>query len=120
MKYLIALMIPILFVMCKSKEVLPTAESVVYYVVFKEGITPKKIKDDLKFDLSQFEKASDSSNQWLLDFQEEASKASKIRSSLLNHADVVSVFSKEQYVKIKAKKESGGKAGKLGRKVEKQ
>ena len=120
MKYWIVLVLPLLFVACKTKKLVPESEEISLYVMLKEDVSPKNIKGDLTFDLSSYDKASDMANQWLFKFIEEKSKENKIRAELLNHPQVISVFDQEQYAKIKAKKESGGKQGVTGKKALKQ
>ena len=120
MKYWIVLALPLLFMACKTKKIVPGSEEISLYVMLKQDVSPKTIKEDLSFDVNSYRKASDIANQWLFKFIEEKSKENQIRAELLNHSQVISVFDQEQFAKIKAKKESGGKDGITGKKVLKQ
>ena len=106
--------------MCKSKAVIPSDQLLNYIVILKKDVTVKDLKKDLKNDVKDFNKMKSEMNQWALVFHGESKESSTIKAELLNHHDVVSVFSKEEFEKmqLKEKKDDNGQSSR--KKVTKQ
>ncbi len=102
--------------MCKSKNTLPITEPIIYVVILESDTSPKAIKKDISYDLIDFKKANKTLNQWILKFNEDSKKKKKIKTVLLNHPNVVSVFSQEQMDKINLKNSKKAKVGSIGKK----
>lgn len=101
--------------MCKSKSVISTDQLLEYVVILEKNATPKLLKDEISFDLINFKRNDEELNQWALDFNEDLKKAQKIKTALLNHPKVVSVFTKAQFDEIRLKKGKKTSEGSLGR-----
>ena len=101
--------------MCKSKDAIPADGLLEYVVILEKGATPKGIKKDIAFNLSNFNKEDKVRNQWLLEYKEGTGKEKKIKAALLNHPEVVSVYTKEQFELILLKKGKKSMEGSQGR-----
>jgi len=106
--------------MCKSKDVIPNDQLLDYVVILEKEATPKALKKDIKYDLSAFNKTDKEANQWALSYNTDVKNEKKLKSQLLNHPKVVSVFTKAQFEKLMLEK-GRRKAGDYGsRKATKQ
>ena len=121
MRILAFLILICTLIMCKSKDVLPSSEQLNYIVILEGQSTAKALKNGISFDMLDYDKTKDTINQWAIVFRGNLKNSSKLMAELLNHPKVVSVFTKEQFEKLKSKNEQKSKEGMNGRnKVSKQ
>lgn len=104
--------------MCKSKDVLPTDQLLDFVVILEKETTPKVLKKEISYDLVDFKKADKEINQWALNYKTDPINEKKLKSELLNHPKVVSVFTKAQFEELMRKKAKAGDYG--SRKAKKQ
>lgn len=94
--------------MCKSKDSIPTGDTITYVVLLKEGVTLKALKKAITHEIINAKRSSKSQNQWTIDFKNEGKKSTLIKKDLLNLNRVISVFTPEELKNIKSN--SGKKA----------
>ena len=110
-----------LFVMCKSKEVLPPEQITLFVVILKDDFTPKSIQKDIPFETVDFKKANKTLNQWSINYKAGTKEQAALKTALLNHPDVINVFTQEQIDRINLKNSKKAKVGSLnGKKATKQ
>lgn len=121
MRVLLFVVLSTMLVMCKSKEVIPAEELVGFVVLIKEGSDPGDVKEDISYDLASSERVEDDTNQWSMQFRTGAENNNKVKTQLLNHPLVMSVFTAEQFAIMKRKRGARSQNGSIdGRRATKQ
>lgn len=121
MRIIVFLLLSCSLLMCKSKEVIPTEQLLNFVVILEGESSPKTLKKDISFELVDYKKANKTLNQWSLQYKGEAKSEKKLKAELLNHPNVVSVFTQDQFEKINLKSSKKAKVGPIGkRKATKQ
>lgn len=108
MRFLAFVLLSCVFIMCKSKEILPVKPQLNYIVILEGASTAQVLKKGLSFDLMNFKKMDTQLNQWAIDFEGDMTGSGKLKAELLNHPKVVIVFTKDEFEKMKSK--SGNKS----------
>ncbi|MEM9547813.1 MAG: hypothetical protein AAGA77_17655 [Bacteroidota bacterium] len=105
------------FIMCKSTSKLPTEELLSFVVILEKDVTPKDLKKDISYRQVNYEESDKNENQWIVNYSEEIDKEKQIKTALLNHPGVLSVFTKAQYAQIKDKSSKDTRSGNQGKKT---
>ncbi len=80
------------FAMCKSKDKIPTGESLKYVVLLEKDATVKVLAKSLDHKIIDSKRSSRSQNQWTIEFENEGKKSKNIKRDLLNNDLVISVY----------------------------
>lgn len=99
------------FLMCKSKNAIPSDQLISYIVILEKGASPKHLKKDISYKLENHEQQDKMLNQWMLAYNGDPIEENSLRAELLNHPKVISVFTKEYFEKLKLKDNSKIKSG---------
>lgn len=104
MRIVVAFFMLALMFSCKSKSTIVAGETLEYIVILKKGTKPNVLKGAIQFKVLSFNDMETKLNQWKVAFQGQPADSKKLKSSLLNHPDVISVFTLAEFDTVRSKK----------------